>query len=797
MKKTNLGGAWRMKRTDWESDIAATVPGSICTDMMHANLLPDPYYKDNSKLFEEAAKYDYIYSREFYIEEGDISFINIELCCDGLDTLCDIFINGEKLASANNMHRLWRFNIKDIIHTGRNEISVLIKSPLEYCRENQERRPLSQVSEEQCRAGFAYLRKAHCMLGWDWGAVIPDGGIWKDIYISYDNGLRIKSVFVTQEHTSDGRVFLNVISDIKNECGTAKYIIEFNGKKYESYEANMRIEVENPILWYPAGYGRQHLYDFSFTAISEHEQDTYSCHIGLRRAEVVTDNDKYGTSMYFRINGIPIFSKGANYIIEDNIITRYSEERTRTLLTQAFEANHNTVRVWGGAIYPHDYFYEICDELGLIVWQDLMFACAQYPDSPEFYSNIKHEAEDNIKRLRNHASLIMWCGNNECELAVKEWWSLSDKERNDYLYQYNVLLRNVVSECDPSRYYLPSSPTSTGNFENINDDSVLDSHYWEIWFSQKPLNEYMKYHFRFLSEFGFQSFPCIETTETFTEAEDRNIFSRVMEHHQRSEEANGKILLYLARDFKYPKDFDSLLYVSQILQAEAVRAGVEHMRRNRNDFRCMGAIYWQLNDCWPVASWSGLDYFGRWKALHYSSKRFFADILLSALHYDKNKALISLTNDTTKPVSKKVYYSVKERDGREISRKETNITVEALSSKNVYDIETGGIDPYSQYIEYGMDGEMTGIILLCHNKHFDYDDPEISYTTENHGGKTIIRIVSRSLANFVELKADNNTVKFSDNYFALSAGVEKEVICSKAITELSIRSVHDTYNISR
>lgn len=793
MKKTDLGGVWRLSRSDWAQDIPAKVPGSIFTDMIQANLLPDPYYRDNSNLFEEAAEYDYTYTREFDMDESDLLFENITLCCEGLDTLCELSVNGEKLASVDNMHRSWRFPVKEMLRKGKNQISVLVKSPLKYCRENNARKPLAQVPGTQCRSGYSYLRKAHCMLGWDWGPVIPDGGIWKDIYLSHDNGLRIESVFVTQEHTQDGKVFLHVLPEIKSRHETVTCSLEFDGKTYPFDGSPLCIEVENPILWYPIGYGKQHLYDMVLTASAGNETNTYSCRIGLRTAEVVTEKDKYGTSMYFRVNGIPVFAKGANYIFEDNILTRCSEERTRTLLTQAVEANHNTIRVWGGAIYPHDYFFDLCDELGILVWQDFMFACAQYPNSQEFYDNIAQEAEDNIKRLRNHASLIMWCGNNECESGVKNWWSLSQSELSDYLYQYNTVLKNVVDKYDPTRYYQPSSPTSNGDFEDINSESIRDAHYWKIWFSQKPLDEYLKYHFRFLSEFGFQSFPCTETIQTFTSEDDRNVFSRVMEHHQRDGAANGKIMLYLARDFQYPKDFDSLVYLSQILQAEAVRAGVEHMRRNRNDQRCMGALYWQLNDCWPVASWSGLDYFGRWKALHYSSKKFFANILLSAQRYEENKVLIALTNDTLEPISAQIYYTVKERGGKELARQETSVTVDALSSKNVYDIVMSNIDSYTQYIEYGMDGKMTGIVLLCPNKHFEYVNPKISYTIETRDGKSVIRLVSQSLANFVELKANHNTAKFSDNYFALSAGTEKEIVCDQIITELSVRSVWDTY----
>lgn len=792
MKKTDLGGAWQMKRTDWNSFIAAKVPGSICTDLMNSNFLPDPYFRNNSDLFEEAAEYDYIYERDFSLEKSDLNHKNINLCCDGLDTLCEIKINGKTLASTDNMHRSYRFDIKDFVSEGKNKISVLIKSPTKFCRMKHSEMPLAQVPDEQCRKGFSHLRKAHCMLGWDWGPIIPDGGIWRDIYISYDNGLRIESVFITQEHMEDKKVFINVLPEIKCDKDV-KCKVKFDGKVYEFTGEKLRFEVEAPKLWYPAGYGEHYLYDFKLIAESGDEEDTYNCRIGLRDAKVVCEKDQFGTSMYFSVNGIPVFAKGANYIIEDSIITRCTPERTRDLLNQAVESNNNTVRVWGGAIYPFDYFYDICDELGLLVWQDFMFACAQYPDTKEFYDNISAEAEDNIKRLRNHPSLIMWCGNNECETAVHDWWKLDKKDLDAYLYQFNTLLRGIAKKFDPTRFYMPSSPTGTGDFEDINTENIGDAHYWEIWFNQKPLSEYMKYHFRFLSEFGFQSFPALETVETFTEEKDRNIFSRVMEHHQRSGAANGLILSYLAREYRYTKDFDSLIYVSQLMQADAIRVGVEHARRNRNGNRCMGTIYWQLNDCWQVASWAGIDYFGRWKALQYSAKKFFAPILVSALHYEENKALISYTNDTLEKIGGTVYYSVKKRSGEEVLRKEIFAEVAPLSSVTVFDFETDGIDIYNEYIEFGLNGEQAGIMLLCPSKHFEYENPEIEYKTEIKDGKTHIILSCKSLANYIELKADNGDVKFSDNYFALSAGTEKEIICSKTIDKLSIRSLIDTY----
>ncbi len=793
MKKTDLGGAWQLRRTDWADSIEAAVPGTICTDLMRAGLLPDPYYKCNSDLFEEAAEYDYIYSREFEIDASDMGFRNITLVFEGLDTLCTVSVNGMTVAETDNMHRTWRFDLKPFVREGNNEISVLIKSPTKFCREKYAEKPLLQVAVDQCREGYPYLRKSHCMFGWDWGPVIPDGGIWKDIFLSFDNGLRLDSVFVTQEHTDDGRVFLTASAETEHSADDLRFELKFDGKAYSSDGMDIRFEVENPQLWYPAGFGSQPLYNLEFTAFSGNESASYSCRFGLRKAEVVTENDRFGTSMFFRVNGIPIFSKGANYIPEDSILTRCSRERTKELLSQAIECHNNTVRIWGGATYAHDYFYDLCDEMGILVWQDLMFACSQYPNDEKFYDSIAHETEDNMKRLRNHASLIMWSGNNECELAMIEWWHQSGKALEDYQYQYNTLLRGIAKKLDPTRYYMPSSPTGTGDFRNINTEEIGDSHYWEIWGQMKPLDEYLKYHFRFISEFGFQSLPCLETVETFTEADDRNLFTRVMEHHQRNGSANEKILLYSSKYFRFPKSFDSLIYISQVVQAEAIRIGVEHSRRNRCENRCMGTIYWQLNDCWPVASWAGIDYLGRWKALQYSSKKFYAPVLLSAVMPEKNRLLVSLTNDTVGDVTRSVYYAVKDRRGSVLAKNETAAVSEALSSADIFDETLSEIDPYTQYIEFGMDGEAVGTLLLCPDKHFEYENPEIEYSLSVRSGKTVVTLTCKSLARFVELKADGGDAKFSDNFFSLSAGDKKEIVCDRCVDSVKIRSVFDSY----
>jgi beta-mannosidase len=380
------------------------------------------------------------------------------------------------------------------------------------------------------------------------------------------------------------------------------------------------------------------------------------------------EKDEWGSEFAFMVNGIKIFAKGADYIPEDLIYSRITGERIEYLLDSCVRANFNCIRVWGGGYYPSDTFYEICDRLGLIVWQDLMYACNVYDLTREFEENIIEETRDNVKRIRHHASLGLWCGNNELEAAWCEWAVFKDHSaqlRADYIKQFEYILPKAVEESDHSTFFWPSSPSSGGCFDNPVDENRGDTHYWDVWHGLKPFEDYRNHYFRFCSEFGFQSFPSIKTVHTFTEEEDRNIFSRVMESHQKNGAANGKMLYYLSENFLYPKDFESLLYVTQVLQGMAIKFGVEHWRRHRG--RCMGAVYWQLNDDWPVASWASIDYFGRWKALHYMAKNFFAPVA-GSISRTENTIEAHIQNERMAAKNCKVVMTLKRMDFTVLSR---------------------------------------------------------------------------------------------------------------------------------
>jgi len=795
MLALTLNGKWKMKRTTDQQWIDATVPGSVFNDLLNAGIIEDPYYRENEDQAKEIASYDYEYQREFEVDSRVLSYDQVKLLCKGLDTLAEIKINDHFLARTNNMHRIYEFDIKDMLRPGKNTIHILFSSPLNFVREKHKENPLWGVSE--AIPGYPHLRKAHYMFGWDWGIQLPDSGIWRDIELRCYNTARLDDVYITQHHR-DGKVSL----DVRVRCRQWKAasldihvkVTDPDGnamtKTVPAREGDNHIEmlIEDPRLWWPNGYGDQPLYEVEVQISSGEElldSDFYK--IGLRTMKVRREKDQWGESFEFEVNGVSIFAMGADYIPEDHILPRMNPERTERLIKDCVEANFNCIRVWGGGIYPDDYFFDLCDQYGLIVWQDLMFACAVYEMTDEFAENIKKEAEDNIKRIRHHASLGLWCGNNEMEMGWVSWgFPKTPKLRTDYIKQFEILLPQVAKEVDPNTFYWPASPSSGGGFDAPNDPNRGDVHYWDVWHGLKPFTDYRKYYFRFASEFGFQSFPCLKTVESFTLPEDRNIFSYVMENHQKNFGANGKILFYLSENFKYPKDFDSLLYASQLLQAEAIKYGVEHWRRNRG--RCMGSIYWQLNDSWPVASWASIDYFGRWKALHYFAKRFYAPVLLS-VHEEGTRAELHVTNETMAKVKGEVVWKLRKNDSQVIREGSVSVEVGPLSAVLCQELDFGDVlkDKKSKretYLEYALLIDNTvvssGTLLFVPAKHFAFIPPELEADVREEEDRFVILVRSKAYAKYVELDLVDADCRFSDNYFDLSAGEGKTVIVEKS-----------------
>ena len=805
----SLNENWSMEISGKAGSYPARVPGSVYSTLLEAGQMEDPYYRDNEGKALALMENDFVWSLCFTPEEGVLACPHQILRFEGVDTVADIRLNGVLLAHVENMHRTFEFDTAGILRPGENWLEVKFYSPTRWIREKYAESPAEGSSDAM--RGFANLRKAHCMFGWDWGPHLPDAGLWRPVTLQGVDGARLPSVLVRQRHEG-GRVTLAIQPQMDYvEAEGITYTVEVtdpqgNTQKWEG--SPEEVLIEHPQLWWPHGYGEQPLYTVKVTAYAGgRELDSWQRRIGLRTMTIAREKDAYGESFAHEVNGVRIFAMGADYIPEDNILSRVTPERTHKLLEQCVAANFNCVRVWGGGTYPSDAFYDACDELGLMVWQDFMFACAVYNLTPDFAKNIREEVKDNVRRLRHHASLGLWCGNNEMEMFVDQGeWVLNKRQKADYIRMYEYLIPEVLLTEDPDTFYWPASPSSGGGFDDPNDPTRGDVHYWSVWHGQLPFAEYRKHQFRYLSEFGFESLPCLSTVKTFSQPEDWNLFSYVMEKHQRCARGSMLTMAYLQQTYLYPTDFETTLYASQLLQADAIRYGVEHFRRIRGV--CMGAVYWQLNDCWPVASWASIDYTGRWKALHYYAKRFFAPVLLSCCEegmlsqepnvnaepYDMEKSIrLSVSNETMEDKACIVKWALRDKTGQ-VQREETiTLKVPALTSVWLDKVELPEVDIFEDYVSYDLylnDRRVSGgTVIFSLPKYFHYADPQLSCRVE---GDEIV-VSAKAYAKSVEIQNENEDLMLSDNYFDMNAGETRVKVLSGSTENLRLRSVYDIH----
>ena len=629
MQTCTLNGTWQLSagHRSLES-VDMQIPGTVLSGLLAAGKIKDPFYRTNEDATRALFWKDYVFTRTFDVDEELLAQQHIVLVCEGLDTLAEISINGTFLAKTDNMHRTWKFQTKKLLHPGKNEIQIVFRSVLRFI-EDYPYEAHKKINYIPCGSmkGNQLLRKAHSMFGWDWGPQTIDAGIFRDIYLQGYSHARIEDIRIHQQHAKNVSVQTSITLSESvpgqklcvelSEDGADKPLQTKLCKTNADGVAAVDFVIENPKLWWPNDYGDQPLYIVRTTLLDEDgtSLESITRRIGLRTLTISQEKDEWGNEFAFCVNGVKIFTRGGNYIPDDCLYTRITEKKLDYILESCRRAHFNCVRVWGGGYYPSDAFYDLCDEKGLIVWQDLMYACNVYDVTDAFAENCRQETYDNVRRLRHHASLGLWCGNNEIESAWDHWGDFQKETpylRADYIRLFEEVLPKAVQEADGETFYWHSSPSSGGCFDNPDDANRGDTHYWDVWHGQKPFTDYRKYFFRFCSEFGFQSFPCAKTVNSFTLEDDRNIFSRVMESHQKNDAANGKMLYYLSENLRYPKDLTHLLYASQVLQGMAIKYGVDHWRRNRG--RCMGTLYWQINDDWPAPSWSSIDYFGRWKA---------------------------------------------------------------------------------------------------------------------------------------------------------------------------------------
>lgn len=645
-----LNGQWQFADADdtiWRS---ATVPGTVHTDLMGHQLIPDPFVGMNEKAVAWVDKKDWIYRRNVEISADFINHDVITLNMAQLDTYADVYVNGQLVLKSDNMFVGQTVNVKQWLHTGQNEVRVYFHSPVRYDMQRflQDRLVYPAGNDASDIPLSIYARKAPYHYGWDWGPRLVTSGISGNISLVASDGTRIENIWLQQQSLTDKSAIVNAVITFET-ARAGKYTVKVASRndafspvivkqqlEAGSQQVIIPVRIKDPVRWWPNGLGDPFLYTIDVT-VNDGSGDVAGekLDIGLRTIEVVNKPDSLGESFYVKVNGKSVFMKGANYIPLDNFAPRVTHHQYEQLFNNMKASHFNMVRVWGGGAYEKDIFYDLADRNGILVWQDFMFACTVYPSDTAFLENVKKEAEYNIKRLRNHPSLALWCGNNEVAVAIKNWgwrngYGYSDMQWNTLISGYDTLFKSLLPQqvhtLDAGRFYFHSSPIS--NWGRKEDFTKGDNHYWGVWHGMEWFESFNTHVPRFMSEYGFQSFPDIHTIKSFAGEKDRDIYSPVMLSHQKSgNRGNAAISTYLDHYYREPKDFESLLYVGQVLQADGMRIGIEAHRRNMP--YCMGTLYWQLNDCWPGPSWSGIDYYGRWKALQYFVKKAFEPVIVS------------------------------------------------------------------------------------------------------------------------------------------------------------------------
>jgi beta-mannosidase len=815
----SLAGSWEFRQAGTGSWLPASVPGGVHTDLIASGRIPDPFVGDNEKRVGWVAEKDWDYRCRFSPAIDLHRQPQVWLVCDGLDTLATVSLNGSELGRTANMFRQYRWDIKAHLEPGENELLIAFESPLQYAAAHQAARPLPGVP--QAIPGGPYLRKAPCQFGWDWGPKLPPIGIWKDVRLEGCQGARIDQVRLSQRHEGESAAVeacVAVQSWDEAPRRLVMHLIDPEGQEFQARAAVsaqdptvLQIDIPEPRLWWPKGYGLQPLYRIRIELHqAEVVLDRREYQLGLRTIELRQEPDEWGRCFQFIVNGVPIFAKGSNWIPADSFPTRIMDDRLERLISGAAETHQNMLRVWGGGFYEEERFYDLCDRYGILVWQDFIFSCSVYPlDDQDFVENLRHEVIENIRRLRHRACLALWCGNNEMEQGWSEWgWqepSYADLQAAYDRFFHHTLPDWCATE-DPERPYWPSSPSSGTPFENPNSQQQGDSHYWEVWHGGRPFTAYRDQYPRFMSEFGFQSMPPLATIRTYAEEAEWNITSYVMEQHQKNEKGNALMVAQLLDNFRLPRDFPALVYLSMVLQAEGIRYGVEHWRRHPE--RVAGTLYWQLNDCWPVASWSSLDYYGRWKALHYAARRFFAPLLLS-IEDQPPRQTIWVSSDLPDPWDGYLRWSLEKLDGEQLKTGEQRLQVIPLSAAPLCELD------FSDKLDDDLSREVVLIAELWHGgrlfsrqtaffvptKHLRLTEPRISAQLQIDDGKLQIQLSSLSLARLVECALEGADVVFSDNYFDLPAGrtatiaapLPPDWTASRVQAAFKVRTVYESF----
>ncbi|MDQ1234771.1 beta-mannosidase [Paenibacillus sp. SORGH_AS306] len=808
---------WTFKAVDESEWLPATVPGTVHTDLLDNGKISNPFYGTNEKDVQWIDKKDWEYITTIDVEAPVLNHSHIELVFAGLDTYADVYVNEQHVLSADNMFRTWRADVKPYVKLGANDIRIHFRSPI--MEDLPKLKALGYglpASNDQSEVGelgdqrvSIFARKAPYHYGWDWGPRFVTSGIWREAELVAWSDVRIENVYIRQNQvhveSADLTAVVQIYSEQERQVNLRVYA---DGQNWEQTvtlaEGTDAVQIplllDNPKLWWSRGLGEAHLYTFTVEVLEQNQTlAVKSERTGIRSIRLVTEPhpDYPGTSFYFELNGVPVFAKGANHIPNDSFSPRVTLERYRHEIVTAVESNMNMLRVWGGGIYENDEFYDLCDEYGILVWQDFMFACSMYPGDEEFLDSVQAEAEDNIRRLRNHPSIVLWCGNNEIDSAWSQYvedggWGWK-KDYNteqraqiwaDYESLFHELLPEVVRVEHPGISYWPSSPiVAVTNNEKQHTHGITDSgdiHYWGVWHNSEPFERYNTYIGRFMSEYGFQSFPEYKSVRTYAEESDLELESEVMLRHQKNGAGNRLIKEYMDKYLPAPKDFPSFLYMSQVLQAEAMKTAIEAHRRRKP--YCMGTLYWQMNDCWPVASWSSMDYYGRWKAVQYYAKRSFEDILLSIDNSVSGTVNIHLVSDLIAPKSLTVRVKVLGIDGTLYKEMPQSLTLAGGEAIQLLSLTTeqllGDVNPAEAILVAELEHENqllhTEIAYFVSATELPLQQPNIQVVETEVDGVIAYELTTDVLARQIWLNTASEGI-FSDNFFDLIPGVTKTI----------------------
>ena len=816
VSEIELKDHWSFQKVGDTSWLDAKVPGSVHLDLLNNKKIKDPFFRLNEHEMQWIDKEDWQYKTNFEVSENELSMQHIELEFFGLDTYSKVYLNDSLVLQTDNMFRNYIIDCKQLLKKGKNTLQVVLESPINKGVQKHDEigykfpesgNDLAEIGDvEGAKKVSIFTRKAGYHFGWDWGPRLVTSGIWKPVKLRGWSHHKIKDLFIKQNRLDSIVAGLTAVIEVnvKGDSKETNVEVLVNKKSIKLVDVELvngknilkiPFNIEKPELWWPNGMGKQILYDVEVKINSNSFTDSKSHRVGLRTIELITEVDSIGSAFYFKVNGHPVFMKGANYIPQDPFLSRPKKSNYKFILNSAKEANMNMIRVWGGGIYENDEFYDLCDEKGLLVWQDFMFACAMYPGDESFLENVKQEAIDNVKRLRNHTSIALWCGNNENQWAWQNWgWKedvakeqsqeVADMMWKSYDDLFHKILPEVVKQYDSNRAFWSSSPSSSRG-EKISFTKG-DYHYWDVWWGKKPFENYNTAIPRFMSEFGFQSFPEFSSVKKYTNPEDYDVYSEVMKSHQRSSIGNITIEEYMLRYYKKPKDFESFLYVSQLLQADGVNVGFEAHRRNKEI--CMGSLYWQLNDCWPVASWSSIDYFGKWKALHYKAKKSFRNFLVS---YENNKESVNLfvVSDSINTTNAQLNMRLIDFEGNELKQWNKNITIIGNSAESHLEVMKKDFlnDTISNkillYTELLSNNKVLSenILYLVPTKELALTTPKITYSIQENKNQFIVKLKTDRLAKNVFL-ATNSIHNFSDNYFDILPNSTKKITIKKEQT---------------